>query len=99
MTRPAYVLARVAVHDPDAYEAYKTAAAESIAAAGGRYLVRGGALSRLEGAPGEVRRLVILEFPDRAAAEAWYAGPAYQAARAHRLGGVADATLELVEGL
>ena len=44
---------------------------------GGRYLVRSGASEAIEGEP--PGRLVILEFPDRSAAKAWRASPAYQA--------------------
>ena len=44
---------------------------------GGRYLVRSGVSEAIEGeAPG---RIVILEFPDRAAALAWRSSPAYRA--------------------
>jgi len=39
--------------------------------------VRSGASEAIEGEP--PGRLVILEFPDRAAAKAWRASPAYQA--------------------
>ncbi|WP_141015246.1 DUF1330 domain-containing protein [Nocardioides sambongensis] len=43
---------------------------------GGRFLVHGGAISPLEGSwDGD---LVILEFPDAAAARDWYHSPAYQ---------------------
>lgn len=97
MTRPAYVVVRAVVHDPAAYEAYKTAAAESIAAAGGRYLIRGGETSLLEGPDKDPRRLVVLEFPDRATAEAWYHGDAYRHARSLREG-IAEMQAELVEG-
>lgn len=43
---------------------------------GGRFLIHGGRMTALEG---EWRRtLVVIAFPDRVAAEAWYASPAYQ---------------------
>ena len=44
---------------------------------GGRYIVRSGQSEAIEGEP--PGRLVILEFPDRAAAKAWRSSPAYQA--------------------
>ena len=97
MSKPCYVVVRAVVRDPVAYEAYKTAAQESIAAAGGRYLIRGGETALLEGPEKDPRRLVVLEFPDRATAEAWYHGPAYAHARALREG-VAEMQAELVEG-
>ncbi len=91
-----YFVARVTVTDPVRYEAYKTAAHASIVAAGGRYLVRGGTSTPLEGKD-DARRLVILEFDDRAAAEAWYSGDAYTRARALREG-AATMDAMLVEG-
>ena len=43
---------------------------------GGRFLVHGGKVDVMEGEwPGTV---VVLEFPDLAAAHAWYASPAYR---------------------
>jgi uncharacterized protein (DUF1330 family) len=43
---------------------------------GGRFIVHGGDVEVLEGDwPGH---LVIIEFPDRDRARAWYASPAYQ---------------------
>ena len=41
---------------------------------------------------------VILEFPDMAAAKAWYESPDYQAAKVHRLA-AADYRVILVEGV
>jgi uncharacterized protein (DUF1330 family) len=39
---PAYLIARVRVQDPTAYEEYKRLAAASLEKFGGRYRVRGG---------------------------------------------------------
>jgi uncharacterized protein (DUF1330 family) len=79
----AYVIVHVDVTDPDKYEQYKVKAAESVAAAGGRYLARGGDVEPLEGAP-PPPRTVILEFPTMPAASAWYHGPGYAEARVIR---------------
>jgi uncharacterized protein (DUF1330 family) len=95
---PAYVVARIKVNDPEAYAAYRAAAPATIEAAGGRYLVRGGEATAVEGAP-DPRRLVILEFPDRAAAQAWLEGPYRTEVRPLRLNGVAEMDAELVDGL
>ena len=51
---PAYVIVETDVTDPEQYERYKAAGAEAVAAAGGRYLVRGGELAVLEGRVGAV---------------------------------------------
>jgi uncharacterized protein (DUF1330 family) len=44
---------------------------------GGRFLARGGAAELLEGEPAP-KRLVIIEFPDRAALRRFYDSPEYQ---------------------
>ena len=60
---PAYVVVQIAIEDPVAYERYKVLAPPSIAAYGGRYVVRGGASEILEGT-WRPPRLVALEFSD-----------------------------------
>jgi uncharacterized protein (DUF1330 family) len=44
---------------------------------GGKFIVRGGNFTSLEG-KWPHPRLVIIEFPSRDAAEGWYNSPAYQ---------------------
>jgi uncharacterized protein (DUF1330 family) len=83
---PAYVIVEVEVTDPELYERYRAATPATIAAAGGRFLVRGGELTVLEG-DWQPPRLVVLEFEDLAAAERWYESEAYQAAKQLREGG------------
>lgn len=73
----AYLHASIEVTDPVAYEEYRRQVPAVIAAYGGRYLVRGGAIEVLEGdAP--LLRQVILEFPDMAALKAFYHSPEYR---------------------
>ena len=49
---------------------------ETLAPFGGRFLVHGGTITPLEGMwDGD---LVVIAFPDRSAATAWYESPAYQ---------------------
>ena len=55
---------------PTAFETYRTRAAASIQAFGGRYLVRGGEISVLEGRR-HPSALVIVEFPDIETAKRW----------------------------
>jgi len=75
---PAYVVVDVDVKDPQGYAEYRAKAPPTIAAAGGRYLVRGADPVHVE--PGwDVHRFVILEFPSLAKAKAWYHSPEYQA--------------------
>jgi len=75
----AYIISDVTVRDPVAIETYRTRAAASIAAYGGRYIVRGGPIEVLEGPP-HPSGLVVVEFPDADTARRWYASPEYAAA-------------------
>ena len=77
---PAYVVYQGEVFDQQQYDVYKVKAAESILAAGGRYVVRGGDVEVLEGEP-PAGRTVILEFPTRQAAIDWYRSEEYTAVR------------------
>jgi uncharacterized protein (DUF1330 family) len=71
------IFASVEITDPAAYEDYRRRVPAIIAAYGGRYLARGGAVERLEGdAP--LNRLVILEFSDIAQLKAFYNSAEYQ---------------------
>jgi len=80
---PAYVIVNVEVHDTARYETYKQMAPSSIEAFGGRYLVRGGQIDVLEGR-WSPRRVVVLEFPDRARALQWWNSTEYEDAKALR---------------
>jgi len=82
---PAYVVVETDLTDPERYEQYKAAGSLSVAAAGGRYLVRGGELAVFEG-DWQPSRLVVLEFDDLAAAKRWYESEAYQEAKKLREG-------------
>jgi len=75
----AYVISDVTARDAAAWQAYRTRAAASIAQHGGRYLARGGTIEVLEGA-WTPSAIVVVEFPDMAAARAWYASAEYTAA-------------------
>jgi uncharacterized protein (DUF1330 family) len=79
-----YVIAEVEVQDAALFEEYRKLVPATIAAHGGRYLVRGGATETKEGnwAP---KRLVVLEFPSAEAARRWYHSPEYAPALAMRL--------------
>ncbi len=94
---PAYFIVDVDVKDPEAYEGYKKAAADSIAQYGGRYLVRVGKHEVLEGT-WHPTRLVVLEFPSVDAARRWYSSPEYSKVKPIRLKH-AVGSLVLVEGL
>ena len=79
----AYLLVDVEVTDPAGFEEYKQQVPATLARYGGRYLVRGGHTETLEGS-WRPKRVVILEFPDRAAAKAWWSSQEYAALKALR---------------
>ena len=80
---PGYVIADVTVTDPETYAGYRALTPGTVAAFGGRFLVRGGDHEVIGGTwtPG---RLVLLEFESPARAAGWYDSPAYVEARAIR---------------
>ena len=73
----AYVVNELWVTEADLFQTYVVQVPPTLSPFGGRYLVRSGATQAIEGDP--PGRIVILEFPDRAAALAWRASAAYQA--------------------
>jgi uncharacterized protein (DUF1330 family) len=73
----AYLIADVEVTDTQAYQEYREKVPAAIAAYGGRYLVRGGAVQHLEGRL-TPHRVVVLEFPDMTSLKAFYESPQYQ---------------------
>ncbi len=92
----AYIYGNIEIHDPALYEDYRAVVPALIAAHGGRYLVRGGAVEVLEG-EGKALRQVILEFPDMASLKRFYDSPGYTAARAIRQK-ASTGTLVAIEG-
>jgi uncharacterized protein (DUF1330 family) len=81
----AYIIIRIDVDDPGLLKAYQTAAPPIIEKYGGKFIVRGGSVTTLEG-PDESRRIVIIEFPELSDAEAFYHSPEYTQARKLREG-------------
>ncbi len=78
MTVPAYALAYLRdVRFGEEIIDYIQRIDATLAPYGGRFLVHGGEITPAEGTwDGD---LVIIEFPDRASAAAWYESPDYQA--------------------
>ena len=94
---PAYVIVDVKIKDPKAYENYKAMTPGSLAAYGGRFVVRGGKTEVLEG-PWQPGRVVVLEFASAERAKAWWASEEYREAKALRQRS-ADTNMLLVEGV
>ena len=80
----AYVVASLAeLKDPDLMSKYEETAAPTVAAHGGKFLASGD----IEKLDGEWNALsgVVIEFPNKEAAKAWYDSAEYQAALPMRL--------------
>ena len=74
----AFVVFQENLHDQAKFDAYRKVVMPTLAAFEGKIIARGGQFTIIEGVwPFE--RTVIIEFPSRSAAEAWYGSPAYQA--------------------
>jgi len=93
----AYVISEVEMRDAAGFEAYRTVAAKTIAQYGGRYLVRGGAASTIEGGP-PPKTIIIVEFPTMERLHEWYASPEYAEALDVRRTAL-DRRLIFVEGV
>jgi uncharacterized protein (DUF1330 family) len=78
-----YIIFDVDIHDGPRYRTYMEHVRPALEAAGGRYLVRGGEFTVYEGS-WTPSRLVVLEFPSRAAWESFYYGPEYSGIRTDR---------------
>ncbi len=80
---PAYFICTMTIHDPETYRKYTALTPATVARHGGKFLTRGDEVATVEG-PEFGERLVILEFPDREKALAWYNDSDYQSACAFR---------------
>jgi uncharacterized protein (DUF1330 family) len=72
----AYLIADTQITDHKTYDEYKRQVAPTIAKFGGRFLVRGGPHTVLEGNL-QVHRLVVIEFPSMQALKSWYSSAEY----------------------
>ena len=94
---PAYVIAlNRSVHDLQKLEAYWKASGPTLAGRGAKVLSLNTPFATME-AMGPLEGIVLIEFPDMAAAKAWYESPAYQNAKRQR-DGAADGEWFIVDG-
>ena len=90
-----YWIARVDVRDPEGYKSYVETAKPAFEAHGAKFIVRGGAVTELEGSARA--RNVVIEFDSVETALACYNSPTYQKAKAIREQ-YATADMCIVEG-
>ena len=94
----AYMLGEVtAIHDVERFKEYLHSVGPTLAAVGARYLSKGGRIDLVEG-PWQPQRAVLIEFPGRDVALAWYRSDAYQPLARLRQG-CCDTDLVLLEGV
>lgn len=93
----AYLIADVEVSDPEQYKQYTALTPAAVAAAGGRFIVRGGRSETLEG-DWQPSRVVVIEFPDYPTARAFYDSALYLEARGKRAGATRKFNAIVVEG-
>ena len=63
----AYLIVRVTITDPERYGEYLKHGPRIVESFGGRYIVRGGEMTTVEG-PEETDRIVVIEYPNMQAA-------------------------------
>lgn len=73
----AYVIALETIHDQAMFAEYAKGVPATLAPFEGRLIARGGKFTVLEG-EWQNPRTVIIEFPDRQAAQGWYDSDAYR---------------------
>ena len=94
---PAYFIVDNEVTDPAGFEEYRKQVPGTVEKYGGKFLVRGGKFTALEGEM-PFERIAVLEFPSRKAAEDWYNSPAYQKILPLRLNAM-EAQFIVVDGV
>ena len=94
---PAYMIVTAKIADRDAFiSGYGAVAGKLVAQFGGRYVLRGPGVELLEGQFGAGASMVISEWPDKAAALAFWNSPEYAEAKRLREG-IADCQVLLIE--
>ncbi len=91
-----YWVVKITVTDAEAYGVYAKLASEAVAKYGGRFLVRGGPATTMEGE--DFPRNVVIEFPSVEQALACYKSPEYREALTCQEG-AADRMFAVVEGV
>jgi uncharacterized protein (DUF1330 family) len=93
----AYIIGEITITDPVRYEDYKKLTLATLQPYGGKFVVRGGPRTVLEGG-WEGGRVVVLEFPSVEQAKAWYSGDVYAPAKGIRQS-ASQGKFILVEGI
>jgi len=92
-----YVIGEIEVTNQAVYDEYRGQVLATIQKYGGRFLVRGGALQRLEGDSPE-RRMVVVEFESMEALQRFWHSPEYEALKKLRQA-ASDSDIWAVQGV
>ena len=92
-----YVMGFIDITNPEGYKAYAAAVPATISAYDGEYLVRGGALTAMEG-ESPAPRIAVIRFPSVERAREWYDSEAYRPIRQLRLDN-SEGRLIIIEGV
>lgn len=79
----AYIIVEVKIENPVEYENYKALTPASLIPFGGEFIVRGALSESLEG-DWNPERIVVLRFPNKEQAKAWWNSDLYADAKAIR---------------
>jgi uncharacterized protein (DUF1330 family) len=93
----AFVIVEIDIHNMDLYRSYTQLTPDTIAAYDGKFLVRGGETTLLEGDL-QPKRMVVLEFPSVDKATAWWHSDVYAGAKKIRQK-AATTKMIIVEGV
>ncbi len=94
---PAYMIVTAKIADRDAFiSGYGAAAGALVEQFGGKYVLRAPGAALLEGSFGDGASMVISEWPDKAAARAFWDSPAYAEVKKLRAD-IADCQVLLIE--
>ena len=85
------------ITDPETMKTYAAGVVATVEQYGGKFIVRGGDPETIEG-DWPAKRIIMIEFADRAALKAWYDSPEYADLKAMRIAS-SNANLIAVDGV
>ena len=85
------------ITDPETMKTYAAGVVATVEQYGGKFIVRGGDPETIEG-DWPAKRIIMIEFADRAALKAWYDSPEYADLKAMRIAS-SNAHLIAVDGV
>ena len=95
----AYIVGKLTAPHWDWYRKYRQVTEPLVEKHGGRYLIKGGASTKLEGSTDIPDAFVMIEFPDRQSALNWYRDPGYADMIRLRADSGVDTELFVIDGI